>query len=39
MKVPRVWDRKGYTPATVSPVAASLVPLNGTVVPPASPGT
>ena len=37
MKVPRVWDRKDYCPATVHP-AAPLVPLDGMVVPPAVPG-
>jgi type IV secretion system protein VirD4 len=33
-----VWDRPGYTPATVNPVTAPLVPLDGTVMAPAIPG-
>ena len=38
MRVPRVWDRKDYVPATVSPVPAPLLPLDGTVTAPAVPG-
>ena len=33
-----VWDRPGYAPATVNPVAALLVPLDGTVMAPGIPG-
>ena len=34
MRVPRVWDRKGYTPAPApSPVTAPFVPLEGTAIP------
>lgn len=33
-----VWDRKGYTPATLNPVAARMLPLDGTVMSPAVPG-
>ena len=33
-----VWDRKGYTPATISPAAAAMVPLDGQVMAPAVPG-
>lgn len=39
MKVPRVWDRRDYVPAPApSLVPARLVPLDGTVMPPAVPG-
>lgn len=38
VKVPRVWDRKGYHPATVSPATAPMVPLDGTVTSSVIPG-
>ena len=33
-----VWERPGYTPATLRPVTAEFVPLDGTVMAPAVPG-